>query len=149
MTETIHTSLKPIVSLSGTVIHGKALGRTVGMPTANLKPDAISTQKKTAAILREGVYSTLCHIEGETYLGVTNVGRRPTVDHSDETTIETLLLDFSRDIYGASMTVEFFCFLRPVMTFENLQAVKEQVEKDSARTRKLLAATGTVQVHCQ
>lgn len=140
MTETIHTALKPIVSLSGTVIHGKALGRTVGMPTANLKPDAISLQKEIDPLLREGVYSTLCHIEGETFLGVTNVGRRPTVDCSDEMTIETLLLDFSRDIYGVSMTVDFFCFLRPVIAFENLQAVKEQVEKDSMRTRKLLAA---------
>lgn len=131
---------EPILSLSGTVIHGKALGRTVGMPTANLKPDVQSAQKAIDTPLQEGVYSTLCHINGDTFLGVTNVGRRPTVDNSNEITIETLLLDFNQDIYGISMTVDFFYLLRPVMKFASLQAVKEQVKKDSIRTRTLLRA---------
>lgn len=129
--------MKPVFTLTGTVVHGKGLGHTVGMPTANLDTGAGSLSDPP---LKEGVYSTLCHIGGETIPGVTNVGRRPTVDRSSSFTIETLLLDFCRDIYGATMTVEFYQYLRPVQKFPTLLAVKEQVEKDSIRTKNFFIA---------
>ena len=110
--------------LTGTVVHGHGKGRTVGMPTANLAVDADQTLPPA------GVYATLAHVDGATYRGVTNVGCRPSVDNDQAVTVETLVLGFSGDLYGKSMAVEFYCFLRPVEKFSSLQAVKEQVDRD-------------------
>ena len=120
------------ICLTGSVVHGKAKGRTVGMPTANL---AVTDQSK---LPKEGVYASRVFIGEEVYLGVTNIGTRPSVDDRKEITIETLILEFDRDVYGANMTLELYAFLRPTLCFESLQAVRLQVEKDSLRVRELL-----------
>lgn len=128
-----------ITSIRGTVIHGKALGRTVGMPTANVS--AYKEEQDKYRFLKEGVYATLFHCEGETHLGVTNVGRRPTVDSSEVFTNETLILDFDKDIYDKEATVEFYYYIRPVSKFPSLAAVKAQVDLDSVTTRNVLHDT--------
>ena len=119
------------IRLTGSVVHGKAKGRTVGMPTANL---AVTDQMK---LPKEGVYAARVFIGEEVYLGVTNIGTRPSVDDRDEVTIETLILDFDRDVYGEEITLELHAFLRPTLRFESLQAVRLQVEKDSLQVREL------------
>ncbi len=115
--------------IEGIVVHGKALGRTVGMPTANL--DVLGQKKKPAA----GVYGTRNYIGDDTkvYLGVTNIGTRPTVDDLPVMTIETMLLDFDQDIYGKTMRTEICCFLRGIHKFENLRQVQQQVKKDAEK----------------
>ncbi|XOQ48456.1 MAG: Riboflavin biosynthesis protein [Eubacteriales bacterium] len=110
--------------MMGEVMHGKALGRTVGMPTANL---GVGENK---LIPRHGVYATLSTIEEESYKGLTNIGLRPSVDSYQYATIETYLLNFAKDIYGKKLKLEVQGFIRKVQKFDNLEEVKKQVEKD-------------------
>ena len=105
-------------------MHGKALGRTVGMPTANL---GVGERK---LIPRHGVYATLSTIDDESYKGLTNIGLRPSVDNYGYVTIETFVLDFAKDIYGKKIRVEVQEFIREVQKFDNLEEVKKQVGKD-------------------
>ena len=132
-------------------MHGKGRGRTVGMPTANIdraefgdrysKPntefvgDSTKPKTESGGDLREGVYASVVHIGDEIFLGVTNIGHRPTVD--EEKTIETHILDFDRDIYGEKIHVDLIEFLRGIQKFENLTEVKNQVEKDISRCREI------------
>ena len=119
----------PIV-LAGKVVHGKELGRTVGMPTANL-------HIIEGDLPEPGVYATRIRIDGTWYLSVTNVGTRPSVDSDASLTVETHILDFDRDIYDELVILEVCKFLRPIQKFESLQAVQEQVQRDILRARKL------------
>ena len=117
----------------GEVLHGKGLGKTVGMPTANL---AVAPNKKKPP---EGVYATLTRIDGEVFKGLTNIGRRPSVDNGAHITVETFLLDFSRDIYGKKIELNVCAFIRNVKKFAGLGEVQKQVQKDSIVARSLLA----------
>lgn len=121
----------PIV-LKGEVVHGKALGRTVGMPTANISVDV-------DCLPEAGVYATRIEVEGCVYDSVTNIGKRPSVDDSEHITVETYILDFEKDIYGKIVILEICKFLRPVIRFKSLKAVREQVEKDILETKKYFA----------
>ena len=115
----------PLYHIRGIVTHGKGRGRTVGMPTANLELPSGSR------LPPEGVYVTEVYLDEARYPGVTNVGTRPSVDDDRHPTVETLVLGFSGDLYGREMSLDFHLFLRPVRKFESLQAVRDQVEKDS------------------
>ena len=119
---------KPIL-LRGKIVRGKGLGRTVGMPTANLEPDS------RGSLPNEGVYATRIEIGGKWFYAVTNIGRRPTVDREDEVTIESFVLDFCGDIYGESVQLEIHKFLREVQKFDTLEAVKRQVLYDAKKTK--------------
>lgn len=110
--------------LMGEVMHGKELGRTVGMPTANL---GFSQYKQLPAY---GVFGTLSEIDGKNVKGLTNIGRRPSVDNYNYVTIETFLLDFSGDLYDKTIALEIHVFIRGVMKFNNLSEVKAQVNMD-------------------
>ena len=114
--------------LTGTVVTGRQLGRTIGIPTANLQiPEGILTP-------RFGVYACLAHFDGQTRMAVTNVGTRPTVQ-GDHVTVEPWLLDFSGNLYGKTLTLEFHAFLRSEKTFASLEALKEEIAGDAQRTR--------------
>lgn len=117
-------SQTPIYIIKGKVVHGKALGRTVGRPTANLKAD------KDAKIPPSGVYATIGIIDGKRYKAVTNVGTRPSVDNDNRVTIETFFLELNEDLYGKDITLEFLGFIRPTIKFENLEQVSVQIQKD-------------------
>ncbi len=121
-------------SIYGEVVHGKALGRTVGMPTANLQahPDKI--------IPKHGVYGTISVIDGQPVRGLTNIGRRPSVDNNTYVTVEAFLLDFSKDIYGRRFMLELHAYIRGVVKFNSLDEVKRQVEKDIDSIRVKLDA---------
>ncbi len=120
--------------MAGKVLHGKGLGRTVGMPTANL---GVAPNKKKPP---EGVYATLTRIDGEVFKGLTHVGRRPSVDNDTNISTETLLLDFSRDIYGKKIELYVCAFIRGIMKLNGLAEVQKQVQKDIAAARTLLSA---------
>ena len=113
---------------SGEVISGRKLGRTLGIPTANLAlPEELVK-------LPHGVYACKAMVEGQKYLAVTNIGNRPTVG-GHRVTIEPWLLDFEGDLYGKTITLEFYDFLRPEKKFESLEALKAEIEKNALQTR--------------
>ena len=115
--------MKEPVILKGKVVRGKALGRTVGMPTANL----CITE---GTMPEEGVYATRILIDGQSYISVTNIGRRPTVDDESYITVETFILDFNKEIYGEQAVLEVHKFLRPIQKFDSLKGVQMQVQQD-------------------
>lgn len=117
--------------LSGTVVHGRGLGRTIGIPTANLPlPEGILAP-------RFGVYAGRVHFGNETHLAVTNVGIRPTVS-GEAPTVEPWILDFDGDLYGRELRVEFCEFLRPERKFGSLEALRAEILHNAAQTRALL-----------
>lgn len=115
--------------IQGNVCHGEALGRTIGLPTANL---VAPTDKK---ILPFGVYATTVKLGQTKYRGVTNIGKKPTVGEF-ATGVETSILDFEDDIYGEKIQVNFHEFLRPEIKFDSIDALKTQIEKDKESARK-------------
>ncbi|GKX32021.1 riboflavin biosynthesis protein [Vallitalea longa] len=116
----------------GEVVHGKAIGRTVGMPTANLK---VADNK---LMPQNGVYATLSEVDSKVVKGLTNIGLRPSVDNNDYITIETYLLDFSKDIYGKKIALDIHTYIRGVIKFSSIDEVKKQVDKDIHSIRKYL-----------
>ena len=127
-----NNTMKEPIKLSGKVVHGKALGRTVGMPTANLCIE-------NGTIPEDGVYATRISVNGKSHISVTNIGRRPTVDNESNITVETYIIDFDREIYGEQAVLEVHEFLRPVQKFESLQEVQKQVQED-VKTAKIYFA---------
>lgn len=123
--------------LIGKVIHGKALGRTVGMPTANI---SVADYK---IIPPESVYATLLEVDQAKELALTNIGRRPSVDNDNYTTIESHILDFGKDIYDRTVRLEIYKKIRGVIKFSSLEQVKAQVEQDIAKTRDFLQTKAT------
>lgn len=115
--------------IQGNVCHGEALGRTIGLPTANL---VAPLGKK---LLPFGVYATTVKLGSEKYAGVTNIGKKPTVGEF-ATGVETCILDFEDDIYGEKIQVNFHEFLRPEIKFDSIDALKAQIEKDKGRARQ-------------
>ena len=108
----------------GEVMHGKALGRTVGLPTANI---GFEPYKQLPS---NGVFGTISDVDGKMFKGLTNLGHRPTVDNFDYVTVEAFLLDFSDDIYGMRITLEVHAHIRGIRKFKDLAEVKLQVNKD-------------------
>ena len=115
---------------SAPVLHGKKLGRTLGIPTINQKfPEKM-------LIPAHGVYITDCKIGERIYRGVTNVGNHPTVDHDAPINAETYLLDFEGDLYGSEVDISFLCYLRPEKRFDSLEALKECIAEDIESAKK-------------
>lgn len=120
-------------SLHGRVVRDQQLGRTIGVPTANLP---LMPQPLTL----RGVFAVMAELEnGERYPAVANVGFRPTVG-SERPTLEVHLLDFKGDLYGQRMTVFPCARLRGEVKFDDLEALKAQIERDQARARHYLTA---------
>ena len=118
--------------LTGEVVTGRKIGRTLGIPTANLKlPEDV-------VHLCHGVYACKAIVKANTYLAVTNVGNRPTVG-GHVVTVEPWLLDFKGDLYGKELTLEFYKFLRPEKKFDSLEALKEAIRENEQQTRDFFA----------
>ena len=117
--------------LTGTVVAGRGLGHTLGIPTANL---ALSPE---IVCPRQGVYACKAFTEGNTYLAVTNIGSRPTVG-GHQVRAESWLLDFEGDLYGKPLYLALFQFLRPEQKFDSLEELQAEIQKNAAQTRKIL-----------
>ena len=115
--------------LTGEVVSGRKLGRTLGIPTANL------SLPEEAVKLPFGVYACKAQVDGKEYLAVTNIGNRPTVG-GHRVTVEPWLLDFAGNLYGKSLTLSFHSFLRPERKFSSLDALKEEIVKNAGECRK-------------
>lgn len=121
-------------TLTGTVVAGRKLGHKLGFPTANIElPEDVIVPK-------HGVYACRAFLGEESYLAVCNVGSRPTVEGHQIRT-ETWLLDFSGDLYGKAVTLEFLYFLRPEQRFGSLEELKAAVLQDAVNTRKFFEKT--------
>jgi riboflavin kinase/FMN adenylyltransferase len=124
-------------TISDTVSHGKKLGSTLGFPTVNLK------LKPNVLPPALGVYATRVWLEnGENHIAVTNVGRRPTVDDGETITVEGFILDFSGDLYGQKVRMEFYKFIRPEEKFPSLEALREEIMRNAQQTRDFFASQG-------
>lgn len=119
--------------VSGEVIRGKQLGRTLGFPTANM------TLARDAD-LKPGIYAVrLRRADGSLHDGVASYGHRPTVESGGAPLLETFVFDFDRDLYGETVAVSLFGFLRAEEKFDGLAALVEQMKRDEAEARALLA----------
>ena len=123
--------------LVGTVTPGKQLGTQLGFPTAN-----IAYQPESRSWPREGVYAGIAHVEGEdlSYVCILNQGRHPTVPEGAPT-IEAHVLDFSGDLYGKRVSVEYLHFIRPEKKFASLDELKAQIARDGETAREYFRST--------
>lgn len=111
-------------SIYAKVVHGKMLGRTIGIPTIN---QFIPNEK---VVPLRGVYFTECEIGEDVYPSITNVGIRPTVENVEVENIETHIIGFDNDLYGSFIRVNFYKFIRGEKVFESVDELKEQIQKD-------------------
>ena len=111
-------------SFEGKVEQGNRLGRRLGMPTMNLYP---CPEK---LLPPKGVYYSRLLYDGCVYPGITNIGRKPTVNDSDMVSVETYLYDFDKDMYGKEIVTELLQFKRSEQKFENIVELRKQMEKD-------------------
>jgi riboflavin kinase / FMN adenylyltransferase len=120
-------------SISGDVVSGNKIGRNIGFPTANLKPD--SPHKLVPG---QGVYATLVSIDGVSHKGMTNIGYRPTID-ADHLTIEANIFDFNQDIYNRKITLSFIERIRSEKRFASLGDLQIQLADDKISAEKVLS----------
>jgi riboflavin kinase/FMN adenylyltransferase len=121
--------------LTGEVVAGRSLGRTLGTPTANLRiPEGVICP-------RHGVYACRALVDGQSFAAVTNIGTRPTVSGT-HVTVEPWLLDFSGDLYGKELTLRFHKFLRPERKFDSLEALRNEIQRNADQTRAYFSAQG-------
>lgn len=116
-------------SLTGTVVHGKKIGRTIGYPTANIEVDSLKLLPKKGAYIVEVLF------EGKVYRGMLSVGTNPTVN-GEKLTTEVYILDFNEDIYGKEITVKFRDFLHEEIKFEGLEKLIERLDEDKRLTEE-------------
>lgn len=111
--------------ITGEVIKGKQLGRTIGYPTANIFID-----NADKLIPKIGVYAVNVVLKGVTYKGMLNVGTNPTTDFDNKIKIEVNIFDFDADIYGDTLKVEFVKWIRNEEKFANLDELKQALAND-------------------
>lgn len=118
------------------VLHGKALGATLGFPTANQRI------AHGAAVPRHGVYASLCIIDGKKYPAVSNIGVRPSIDSHGETNCETNIIGFSGDLYGREIAVYPLAFIRPERRFSGVAELTAEVLKNRTQAEEMLKKMG-------
>ncbi|WP_102978858.1 bifunctional riboflavin kinase/FAD synthetase [Chryseobacterium scophthalmum] len=114
-------------SVSGKVVHGKKLGRTIGYPTANIEAENIKLLPK------KGAYIVEVFVDNQQYKGMLSVGTNPTVN-GEKLTVEVYILDFEGDIYDEKITVKFRDFLHEEIKFEGLEKLIERLDEDKRLT---------------
>jgi riboflavin kinase/FMN adenylyltransferase len=122
-------------SIIGKVVKGDGRGRTIGFPTANIELSA------AFVIPAMGVYAIRCHVNGQTYNGVMNVGKKPTfVENLEKPTLEAHLFDFSESIYGSEVSLDFIAYIRPERKFTSVDALVAQISRDAEQAKQLFAS---------
>lgn len=118
-------------SVTGVVEHGRQLGRTIGIPTANLLPPA------DKLLPPNGVYYASVRVDGQVYPAVSNIGCRPTVSDGHVPGVETYLYGYDGDLYGRQIRVELLAFRRPERKFDSVESLRAQMERDIAEVRQI------------
>ncbi|MFO0494720.1 MAG: bifunctional riboflavin kinase/FAD synthetase [Flavobacteriia bacterium] len=121
-------------SLNGEVVRGESLGRTIGFPTANIKVK--NTEKLVPS---NGVYAVTVSFDNRSYLGMMNVGVRPTVSGENDLSLEVNILDFDEDLYNKTLYVNFHARLRDEQRFDGVEELVEQLKKDEKTVRAFFA----------
>lgn len=119
--------------MSGTVVHGRHIGTSLGFPTANI--DYLSEYLVPAC----GVYAGYVIVKGRKHMAMINVGHNPTVNWRNDISIEAHILDFDEDIYGCQIRVDFHTFLRAEQKFASRDNLILQLEQDAAHVRRIFA----------
>lgn len=127
-----HEFLGRHYSLSGFVMDGDRIGRSIGFPTAN-----IDVPEPYKLIPADGAYAVLVDWKGNRYGGMLNIGQRPTVS-GEERRIEVNIFNFEEDIYNERLTIHFIRLLRKEQKFESIERLKEQLDRDKAMANALL-----------
>ncbi len=120
--------------IKGDVVNGKKMGRKIGFPTANINP-----QESYKLIPGDGVYAVKVDVDDKQYMGMLNIGLRPTVNNQlDNRSIEVHILDFDEDIYFKNITIRFYERIRNEQFFDSIDALKAQLEKDKRMVKAIL-----------
>lgn len=130
---TANTFLGSPFQLTGTVIKGAQIGRSINYPTANIK-----LFEPHKLIPKNGVYAVTTTYKNKTYNGMLNIGTKPTVNSTNELSLEVHLLDFSENLYNTTIQLNILHYMREEIKFESLTTLKNQIIKDEAATRHLL-----------
>lgn len=130
--ETANTFLGYTFFISGTVVSGKQLGRTIGYPTAN-----IFIEDKSKIIPKNGVYAVNIIVLNKVYQGMLNIGYNPTTDSDSAQKIEVNIFDFNENIYNQTIKIEFIKHLRNEVKFANLDELKNQLASDKIACKKI------------
>lgn len=120
-------------SLTGKVVHGLKLGRTLGYPTAN-----IQVTEDYKLIPKDGVYAVYSYIDGRKVYGMMSIGKNPTIEGKGAS-IEVYFFDFNGDLYDQKLTIEFVQYLREEQKFATIDLLKKQLQDDETAARKAIA----------
>ena len=131
--EMANTLLTYPYQLRGRIVSGYKVGRTIGFPTANIEVDS-----PYKLLPKVGVYAVWVELLGKRYKGMLYIGKRPTLQNGDNLTIEVNILGFSGNAYNDEITVSFVYAVREDKTFESVEALREQLERDRQTVDKLL-----------
>lgn len=112
------------VTLTGAVAPGNKIGRQFSMPTANIYPN------ENISGLTYGVYYSVINIDGKDYLGITNLGVRPTISEGSRVNAETFIYDFHGDLYGKTVLVTLLKFRRSEIKFDSLDELYRTIADD-------------------
>lgn len=119
--------------LSGKIVEGYRVGRTIGFPTANIR-----SWERFKVIPKLGVYAVLVHIRDIVYEGMLYIGTRPTLHEDPQISVEVNIFDFNADLYNQSLTVEFIDFIREDIKFEAMDLLVDQIHLDRASVLRRL-----------
>jgi len=120
-------------SLAGKVVRGSQRGHCLGFPTANLEV------RRERVVPADGIYAVYARLGEERYLGVANIGVRPSFEVGGKRIVEVHILDFNEDIYGCDLVVEFVERLREERRYSDVEQLKAQIKRDIAQARRILA----------
>lgn len=120
-------------SYTGKVVKGQQVGHKIGFPTAN-----IEVAEEFQLIEKQGVYATFVDFDGKSYPAMTYIGKRPTLHDSRPQSIESNIINFNGDLYGKEIKVRFVDFVRDDKTFDDTEALKNQIEKDKLNIINIL-----------
>ncbi len=136
--EQARVALGRCYSIAGRVVPGKRLGRKLGFPTAN-----IEVGEKQKLVPAAGVYACrVTLVDGSNHASMVNIGCRPTVDDGDAVSVEAHIFDFSGDIYGEEVRLEFVKRLRDEPRFDSIESLTTQLHADAVQARKALEQKG-------
>jgi len=120
-------------TISGKIVEGFKVGRTIGFPTANIR---IWEEYKVIPAL--GVYAVNVYIDKTKYKGMLYIGNRPTLHNGDDISLEVNIFDFNSDLYNKTLTVEFIEFVRSDIKFSGIEALRSQIIKDKLKVQEIL-----------
>ncbi len=121
-------------TLSGKIVEGYQVGRTIGFPTANIR-----AWERFKVIPQLGVYAVLVHLRDVVYEGMLYIGTRPTLHNDSEISVEVNIFDFDADLYNQSITVEFIDFIRADQKFSTMEALVRQIHNDKRAVKTRLS----------